>query len=441
MAVHVPRKALVLAAAAALLAGGMAARNGFADDDPFGPAKKPPPAPAVPKATVLESLAPYLAHEDWLCRALAARELRKRAEDGVVAALSKTLVRETDARVEAFVLEALAGRPREDLLVEGGPDLAEVVVALATHPHPVVRERALALARRLPPIALPDDALAVRAWWERAKEAYALERDEAIARRKAEKEKPPPGRVPMAPGETVTTDAAGAAPRYGQIERVRREGLDLMICLDETGSMEPVIDAAKATIADLVRRIRVLAPKFRVGLITYTDDAFLRVPLTGDEEVLRKAFRKVRAAGGGDMEEGVDKAIAMAAGQKFSGWYGKATRVIVVVGDAPPHEEDVDPLLRLISSVRRDPLYEVPLRIDTISTNLTGDADPDGFVHHFKAIAATGRGTAVRLDAYAGLALEIVASTFGPEWRPAIKALAEDLEALDKAAIPPGNRK
>ncbi len=431
------RRSLAVALLSALVAGGAVTSAAVAGEDPFGPAKKPLPGPSVATGpTALEALAPYLAHEDWLCRALAARELRKRSEEGVVAALTKALVSETDARVEAFLLEALAGRPREDLLVEGGVDLAEVVVGLAAHPHPTIRARAVAIAKSLPPVDLPADPLAIRSWWDRAKEAYAMEREAALSRRRAEREKPPPGRVPMAPGETVTTSSA-PAPRYGQIERIHREGLELMICLDETGSMEEVIDVAKASVVRLIRRIRVLAPRFRVGLVTYNDDAFLRVALSEDEEVVEKAFKKVHAVGGGDPPEGVDKAIAMAASQRYAGWYGKATRAIVVVGDAPPHDEDVEPLYRFIDAARRDPIYDLPVRIDTISTDLSGGGDPDGYVPTFRAIAAHGHGTAVRLEHYADLALEIVASTFGPEWRAAIKDLAKDLDLFEKASPAP----
>ena len=95
--------------AAACLAGIVAAR---ADDDPFGPAKPPAgaaPAPApVEPPSPPEALRPWLAHEDWLCRALAAKELERRDEDGVVALLSGALGREEDARVLAYLCRSLA---------------------------------------------------------------------------------------------------------------------------------------------------------------------------------------------------------------------------------------------------------------------------------------------------------------------------------------------
>ena len=74
--------------------------------------------------------------------------------------------------------------------------------------------------------------------------------------------------------------------RYEDLDRIQREGLDVVICLDSTGSMGDVIDAAKASIADIVRRMRDLAPRVRVGLITYDDSAYLKLSLTPDEGAL-----------------------------------------------------------------------------------------------------------------------------------------------------------
>jgi hypothetical protein len=262
-----------------------------------------------------------------------------------------------------------------------------------------------------------------------------LERAEALTRRAAAAAAA--RRSAAAAGDEPRTASVPPLARYGDVERIAREGLEVMVCLDETGSMDPVIEAAKSGVARIVSRLRSLAPRFRVGLVTYDDGARLRVPLTADEAALSKAFRRVVAAGGGDEPEGVDKAIALAAAQRVSGWSGKAVRVVLVVGDAPPHEEDVASMMKFVDEARDDPLYDRPLRIDTISTNLEGDGGPDGLVPWFRAIAARGRGTAVRLGRPDDLALELVASCFGPEWRDAVRDLARDLDAFEAAAKEP----
>jgi Mg-chelatase subunit ChlD len=377
----------------------------------------------------VRALAPWLARDDWLCRALAAQELRLRSDEGTVGLLAGTLERETDPRVLATVLRALAGRPRDDLLVEGGPHLADRLVLLLGHPHPVVRARALAALAPLPPVALPSDPAAFRRWWAKGAEGLAAEAALATERR-AQARASARGPAPRARGEAETT-ADAPAERWRDLDRIHREGLDIVVCLDETASMSPVIDAAKAGVVRMLRRMRTLAPRFRVGLVTYNDEAYVRFALTTEDAAVEQAFRKVVASGGGDEEEGVDRAVALALRQERMAWGRKTLRVIVVVGDAPPHEEDVERLLAGIRRAREDVLYEFPVRIDTISTIHTGHDDER--VPHFRAIAAAGGGTARRLERADDLADELLAAPFGPAWRPAVRDLLRDLDLFESA--------
>ena len=429
------RRPLPIAMALGLALCCMAA-SARADDDPFGPSKRPPGAPAkvaedAPPA--LEALRPWLAHADWVCRALAARELARRTDDGTVALLATTLAREDEGLVLGMVLKSLAGRMRDDLLAEGGPGLADRTVALLRHAHPVVAKRALEVAKVLPPIALGDDAARYADWWARGRAGFAVECDLAKERRRAAREA---AHLRPAPGETVTSAAPSELRRYTELDRIHREGLELVVCLDQTGSMEDVIGAAKAGIVDLIRRMRRLAPKFRVGLVTYDDAAYARFALLSDEAYVEREFRKIGAGGGGDMEEGVDKAIATALRQEKMAWSRAAVRVVVVVGDAPPHDGDVEPLLRAIDRARQDDRYEVPVRIDTVSTCDSGDTDRDGYVPHFRDIARHGGGTGVLLGGTRNLVMELMVASFGPAWREPIRDLLAETAAFDAAAAP-----
>ncbi|HVG93054.1 MAG TPA: vWA domain-containing protein, partial [Planctomycetota bacterium] len=323
----------------------------------------------------------------------------------------------------------LAGRPRDDLLVEGGPDLADRLVLLLAHPHPAVRERALAALAPFPPVRLPADPLAWRAWWAKGRDGLAAESRLATERRAAV-EAAPRSAVPLAPGEADTTDER-ATERWRDLERIHREGLDIVVCLDETGSMASVIDAAKSGVVRMLRRMRALAPRFRVGLVTYNDEAFMRFGLTTEDASIETAFRRLEASGGGDEEEGVDRAIALALRQEKMGWGRKTLRVIVVVGDAPPHEEDVERLLAGIRRAREDVLYDVAVRVDTISTIETGHDDER--VPHFRAIARAGGGTALRLEHASDLATALLTAPFGPAWREPLRELLADLDRIEAA--------
>jgi Mg-chelatase subunit ChlD len=437
-------RASAFRACLALLVLAAAPREARADDDPFGPVKprpgssKPAPADAPP---AIEALRPWLAHEDWVCRALAARELSKRSEDGVVSMLAAQCVRETEPFVLATCMKSLAGLPRDDLLAEGGPPLAARVVASLRHPHPGVAARALAIVKVLPPLALGDAIERYEDWWARGKDGFAAECGLAAERRQAARAaKPAPAPV-HEPGETVTAGRADRLERYADLDRIHREGLELVVCLDQTGSMGDVIAAAKAGIVDLMRRMRRLAPKFRVGLVTYDDGAYDRFALTTDEAYAEKMLGKVGAGGGGDMEEGVDQAIDLALRQEKMAWSRAAMRVIVVVGDAPPHEEDVAHMVRAIAKARADDRFEVPIRLDTISTVSGNGADADGYVPYFREIAHRGGGTAVLASDSRVLMTEIMVASFGPAWREPIRALLADVAAFDALAPPPPKKR
>ena len=421
-----------------------------ADDDPFGPSRRPGPAPiprtapAVggplsPDAAPVEvaSLRPWLAEESWLCRAFAARELAHRSDDGTVTLLATALRKEEDVRVLAFLLGALAGRPRDELLAEGGVDLADRLVALLAHPHPGVAARALKTLAPMPPVRLGAEPAPYVAWWAKGREGLALEARLATERRSAVRAASQPGRAtPLAPGETKTVGPA-SLDRFRDLERIRRDGLEVVVCLDSTGSMGDVIAAAKARVTDLVRRLRTLAPRVRVGLVTYDDGAEVRVPLTSDEAVLERELKKVVAEGGGDEEEGVDKAVLLAMKADRVAWSQKALRVIVVVGDAPPHEDDVPGFLRSLTQRREDPMFESPVRVDTVSTAESGDVDAAGLVPHFQEIAKAGHGTAVRLASTRELLTELLLACFGPAWREPLRELLRDLEAFEKEGRAP----
>jgi Mg-chelatase subunit ChlD len=203
----------------------------------------------------------------------------------------------------------------------------------------------------------------------------------------------------------------------------------MVVCLDQTGSMEPVHEAARAGILRLLRRLKGLAPRLRLGLVTYDDEAFLRLPLTADEALAERTLKAVPSTGGGDEEEGVDKAVLTALRSPLMGWSRKAQRVVVVVGDAPPHEDDVHAVLAGIRRARDDPLFEVPVRVDTISA-LEG-VPADERVPRFREIAEAGRGSALRLERASDLVEVLLLSSFGPTWREPIAELLRDLAVLE----------
>jgi Mg-chelatase subunit ChlD len=387
----------------------------------------PPDAGRAPAA--LRPLEAWLGHEDAVLRAMAAFELRRVGADGAVGLAVRRLERETDAIVLGCLVGSLEGRPREDLLAEGGATLPGLLLRLAEHAHPVVRDRAWAVLRRLPRRD-PGVGLAPwRRWWVSSR--LDLEAEQASlreARREAHAAREEAG----AQGGTVSAEAPDDRV-YEHVLSLRRDGLEVCIVLDHTGSMAPVIGQAAGRAAALVRRLAGLVPRFRAGLVTYDDQARLRMPLTVDGTALEKAFRKVSAHGGGDWEEGVDKGIALALTQSAVAWSRAAHRVVVLIGDAPPHEGDVAGLLRRIRSARDDELFDHPVLVHAVSTSSAG-------VDHFGAIAAAGAGLHVTLGNVRRLEAELVALSFGAEHAERVGPWLEEIEHLRRNAPNPDGR-
>ncbi len=381
-------------------------------------------SPSVPVAESLRPMDPWLRNEDWTVRAVAAYDLRKRADPGAVFLAARLLAGEQHTYVAGCALTALQGRPRTDLVMEGGAPLVEGLLRFGAHEHPIVRSRAMAVLKTIPPVKLGDDIDSYKGWWSRGKTALLLEQEKLLKRVIDAKDK-------------AELDSASVAPKsddplYPRIERIRKHGLELCVVMDHTGSMGPVIAAAKARAYSLITRLQAFIPKFRAGLVTYDDGARLRAPLTGNGEVLRKAFNRVGAGGGGDWEEGVDKGIRLALKQEMLGWSQRGYRVIVVVGDAPPHEMDVPGLLRSVKRARDDDMYDEKVVIHTVSTH-------SGGVDHFPQIALAGGGTHITLHNTGRLVDHLIMLSFGGGDRERVKAWMEEVERLRKADPSPAN--
>lgn len=130
------------------------------------------------------------------------------------------------------------------------------------------------------------------------------------------------------------------------LKRVSRGGvgeLDLVFLVDETGSMGAYIEEVKARLLEMIAALRAatLCKSLRLGLVSYRDhppedETFVSrvVPLTADIVSIEKGVRRMEANGGGDTPEAVTDGLYDVARLD---WRPRASRVVVWVGDAPPH--------------------------------------------------------------------------------------------------------
>ena len=134
----------------------------------------------------------------------------------------------------------------------------------------------------------------------------------------------------------------------GFIGELRRKGLDVVLVIDGTGSMKLIIDDVKAKMAQLIQSIHRLVPIARVGIIVFggKGEKMNVQPLTLSPQKLTDFLGGIQAMGGGEWEEDTFGACQKA----ITGmdWKPYAKKVVVLVGDSPPHKEDFGPLLGLI---------------------------------------------------------------------------------------------
>ncbi len=134
----------------------------------------------------------------------------------------------------------------------------------------------------------------------------------------------------------------------GFIGELRRKGLDVVLVIDGTGSMNLIIDDVKAKMAQLVQSIHRLVPIARIGIIVFGGKGEkMRIqPLTLSPQKLGDFLNSIQAMGGGEWEEDTYGACEQA--MERMDWKPYAKKVVVLVGDSPPHKEDFGPLLAMI---------------------------------------------------------------------------------------------
>jgi hypothetical protein len=119
--------------------------------------------------------------------------------------------------------------------------------------------------------------------------------------------------------------------------------LDLMLVIDTTGSMGDEIRYLQGELAAIMGSLRARHPglDLRIGFVFYKDvgDDYVTstVPLSGNLNAAQSSLRQQSAGGGGDYPEAMEQALIRAATQA---WRPDAVHTMLLVADAPPHDEN-----------------------------------------------------------------------------------------------------
>lgn len=139
------------------------------------------------------------------------------------------------------------------------------------------------------------------------------------------------------------------SPAFAQEAKpAARPEVEVVFCLDTTGSMGGLIQAAKQKIWAISNQIASgrPTPRLKVGLVAYRDrgDEYVTkiFDLTDDLDSIHSHLQGLKAAGGGDFPESVNQALHEAVTKISWSKDNKTLKLIFLVGDAPPHMDYAD---------------------------------------------------------------------------------------------------
>ena len=144
--------------------------------------------------------------------------------------------------------------------------------------------------------------------------------------------------------------------------------VDVMFAVDTTGSMGDDIDAVKRDMKRILGELNARNPDRRVGVVAYRDkgDDYLTTTVlnlgTSDAEITA-AIDSLKVGGGGDWREHVYAGIDTALQQS---WRPYASQHIILMGDAPPHEDYKDDPRNYASVIGKATTAPLAVRIHTI---------------------------------------------------------------------------
>ncbi|MCC7414310.1 MAG: VWA domain-containing protein [Gammaproteobacteria bacterium] len=222
------------------------------------------------------------------------------------------------------------------------------------------------------------------------------------------------------------------------VQGLREAGLDVVFVVDATGSMVWVLDEVKSRIGDIVDTVRALVPIARFGVVAYRDkddpEFVTRAqPLTFSQRKLGRFLTGLEAKGGGTLPEAVLAGLRTAV--EDSGWRAGAKRIVILLGDAPPYDHDLDAVQATAASFAR-----AGGQITTL--DVSQEANPDLTearigrkvdralyrnepMYQFRLIAESGSGDASTLDGDIRVTRRLITLIMGTQFAAEMSALLD----------------
>src|SRR3954463_14005835 len=194
--------------------------------------------------------------------------------------------------------------------------------------------------------------------------------------------------------------AAATAGPATPTPALKKPQVEVVFCLDTTGSMGGLIEGAKQKIWAISNQIAngKPTPLLKVGLVAYRDkgDAYVTkvFDLSDDLDAVHATLKGFRAEGGGDAPESVNQALADAVDKIKWGTDKSTLRLIFLVGDAPPHMDYPD-------DVKYPETCKLAVRNDIIINTVQCGNHPET-KKYWVDICRLAEGSYVQIDAAGG---------------------------------------
>jgi hypothetical protein len=325
--------------------------------------------------------------------------------------------------------------PGSGLIGQGAAGLGEASVQVSDAQQDNLDARQLLKEMTLEPRAVPEQQRAVRPLPRLASLGAA------------------PSSLDRLKGLTATFSAGGVGNLSGEfgslIGKLRKSGLDVVLVVDATGSMQQVLDELTARMSGMAAGLQRLVPAARIGAVAYRDqgEAYTTryTALTLQGKKVREFLASLNAAGGGDWEDGVLPGLQSAINDLD--WRPDSKKVIILVGSSPPHPEEMETVGHLVAGFHAkggivstiditQRLHEESYRF--LHKSIHG-GEPTSFPpppEHFAQVATAFRDIARRGGGeMAGvgwdkeLAEQVLVFAFGSRWRDQVLAAGKEQPA------------
>jgi hypothetical protein len=241
---------------------------------------------------------------------------------------------------------------------------------------------------------------------------------------------------------------AGVGAGFGGfIGGLRKSGLDVVLVIDGTGSMNLIINEVKNRMKQLVLAIHRMVPGTRMGIVVFggRGEIIQTVPLTISPQTLIAFLNSIVAQNGGEWQEDTLGAVRTAVDKMD--WRPAAHKVIILVGDTPPFDEDLDPVLQEIRQ-----FHEQNGAFNTVDVTVEEHEDfvaewarehdgvppanahelPSFYLqtqHAYQAMATDGGGAWRSLTKDQQINQQVLILAFGPEWQTEVTAFGRGISA------------